>query len=289
MSQAKRHHFVPKFLLRPWLYETAKGDKVLRGFFWDERRNQLRAKERGLDSFCNQVDLLTLKDHPDGRDALERIFFGEIDDSGAKVRDRLVSGDLADLSAEERSAFARLILSVEARRPVNVEKLTVEGAATFRQGLDADPEILAEFRKLEINELPSQYFERSRNQNLEDHALTIIQRLVDNPRVGGALINANWLVRRIGDYEGTLVIADRPVIRIGGFDHPGCVWALPLSPKHILFAANHEENHERLMRVTDQRICKLLNSNSAEQAEKFVFSENERDRVWLERRLKPRG
>jgi hypothetical protein len=88
-NESHRHHYVPEFLLRPWLVED-RGQQLLRGYYWDDRRNQVVCKARGLRSFCNQIDLLSLSQHPQGIDALERAFFGDVDDNGAKARDILV-------------------------------------------------------------------------------------------------------------------------------------------------------------------------------------------------------
>src|SRR5687768_932685 len=89
---SRRHHFVPEALLRPWLVDQ-NGQSVLQGYHWHPYHQTLSCKRRGLDAFCNQIDLLTLNTHPQGVDAIERSFFAKIDDEGAKARDKLIEGD----------------------------------------------------------------------------------------------------------------------------------------------------------------------------------------------------
>lgn len=130
-QEARDHHFVPMFLLRPWLVEGADGDLNLHGYWWDEKRAKLVCKRRGLKSFCFQIDLLSLKAHNLGRDAIERLFFGEIDTKGAAARGVLLTDGAPKLSEDQRCDFARLLLSLDARRPTFVKRLRAEGAIVF--------------------------------------------------------------------------------------------------------------------------------------------------------------
>lgn len=287
MQESWRHHFVPKFLLRPWLTRDAKNQEVLLGFWWDRRRGSLSRKRRGLDSFCFQIGLLTLTAHRHGRDAIERLFFGEIDDKGATARDILVASGPQRPTAEQRCDWARLLLSLEARRPPAVEKLRKEGSSFLTANLDDDPEIRAAMEEYGISQAPSSYVEQQLGWRLEDRALGIIQRMVDDPAVGGRLINAHWAVRRLGRGDGQLVLSDRPLIRINGYNHPGAVWVLPLAPSAAFIACNHPSNLGILQRLSGQRFVKETNRSSVNQAERFVFSVHDSDARWLSKHMRP--
>ena len=278
-EEAHKHHFVPQFLLRPWLVED-----MLRGYWWDNRRGELVCKRRGPKAFCQQLDLLTLRAHKLGRDALETIFFGDIDTKGAKARDRLLADGPEGLSGDQRCDFARLLLSLDARRPSNVNMLR-DGGRQFAEGLDNDPEIIAAMAHEGLTEAPSPFFERNSGVSLEDRALIAIQKLVDNPKIGGKLINACWHVVRLGPHDGSLVLADRPLIRLRAYDHPGAVWVLPLTPKAAFVAANHPTNLDRIKRVTPVRFAKKTNVSSACQAERFVFCVDTSHEHWIGRYL----
>lgn len=90
---ARKHHYVPKFLLRPWLLEVRQ-QSVLRGAYWHFRRDVFRVKERGLDSFCFQIDLLSTKAAGLPPDRYETGFFSDVDTKGAIIRDMLLRGDI---------------------------------------------------------------------------------------------------------------------------------------------------------------------------------------------------
>jgi len=271
------------------LVKKSSGDEVLQGYWWNPYSNTLACKVRGLDSFCFQLDLLTLKEHASGRDAIERIFFGDIDTRGAVARDIILDSGPAALSIDQRSDFARLLLSLDARRPANVKKLRTEGAATFRNGLNNDPDILREMKKFGINKRPSDFVEQSLGRDLEDSALTIVQSLVNNPTVGGRLINAHWLVRKVNRLSGSIVISDRPLIRIHGYDQPGATWLLPLSPHSAFIACNDKANLATLMRLSDERFAKEINRSSVGQAERFVFCVDRSHENWVGKHLQGRS
>lgn len=285
---SKNHHFVPKLLLRPWLVKKPTGDGVLRGYWWNPHSSTLACKIRGLDSFCFQLDLLTLKEHSLGRDAIERVFFGDIDTQGALARDILLDSGPVVLTTNQRSDFGRLLLSLEARRPANVEKLRTEGPGTIRDSLNNDPDILRKFEKHRFKMVPSDFVEQELGNGLEDIALTIVQRLTDDPTVGGRLINAHWHVRKLNSLSGSLILSDRPLIRIHGYDRPGGAWLIPLSPSAAFIACNDKSNLTRLMRLSDERFVKELNRSSVGQAERFVFCVDRSHEKWIGKHLQQR-
>ena len=275
-EEAREHHFLPQFLLRPWSVEG-----LLRGYWWDRRRGALVCKHRGTKAFCWQLDLLSLRAHNLGRDAIERVFFGDIDTRGAVARDTMLEFGSSKLTNDQRCDFARLLLSLDARRPANIAKLRDEGFAALVGGLDGDAEIRDAMSAHRIIERPSAFYERTTGAFIEDRALVAIQRLVDNPEVGGRLVKAHWHVVHLGPFDGSFVLADRPLIRTHGYDHPGTVWVLPLTPTTAFVAANHPENLERIKRATPRRFGKLTNRSSAGQAERFVFSADTSHEHWL--------
>lgn len=267
--------------------KTTTSGHVLSGYWWDPHSKTLRCKIRGLDSFCFQLDLLTLSKHPLGRDAIETIFFSHIDTKGAQARDILVNSGPSALSTDERRDFARLLLSLEARRPVHIERLRTTTAANFRACLNSDPELLRECDK-QRDMTPSDFLETTLGYNIEDSALTIVQHLVDNPKVGFHLINAHWHVRKLEKTSLTLIISDRPLIRIHGYNRPGATWLLPLSPDTAFIACNDKSNLTRLMRLSDERFAKELNKSSIGQTERFVFCIDRSHENFISKNLKAR-
>lgn len=283
--ESRRHHFVPKLLLRPWLLSGSQGQQVLRGYYWDHRRGDLRAKERGLDSFCFQMDLLTLRAHQLGRDAIERVFFGEVDRRGANVRDRLLAVGAEALTLEERCDFVRLLLSLEARRPINVANVRAQARA-LREGLNTDPAVVASAVDSGLTEPAADFFENWTGVSIEDRILGIVQKLTDNPKVGGRIVAAPWHIKRLRPEDGLFVLGDRPLIRFHAYDAPGGTWVMPLDPVTAFISGNHLANLDRLRQLPSARFCRLTNVSSASQTERFAFSVDNRDAKWLPKYLR---
>lgn len=230
-----------------------------------------------------QLDLLMLSRHKLGRDAIEKIFFGNIDGLGANARDQLPRHGQVNISSDRRIDWARVLLSLEARRPAVVERLKEEGAEYLRDQLDKDAEIQEALKNEGYTESASVVAAAEMGINFTDRALMAIQDLVDNPNIGGRLINAIWFVRRLPFHcRKRFVISDQPLIRFHAFDSAGAVWLVPISPRAVFIGAAHENNLNRLLRLRHEHFCNILNNLSVRQADAFVFSTSQHEACWLE-------
>ncbi|NIX77343.1 DUF4238 domain-containing protein [Microvirga terricola] len=286
MQEARNHHFVPKLLLRPWLIEESKRQLNLWGYYWDQKRKEIACKRKGLDSFCCQIDLLSLSSHQLGRDAIERIFFGQIDTKGAVARNALLEFGPSKLDVEQRFDFARLIVSLESRRPTSVRMLRTT-ANSFSDLLDTDTEVRTHFEREGIDDKPSVYFEKISGSTIEDRILTVIQKITDSPRSYEPLLRTHWHLLRLGSGDGSFLLADRPLIRDGSIKDSSGVWALPLTPKIAFLASQNREALNRIERLSKFQVCRHVNIQSALQAERFVFSTETNNSKWLSKYLGP--
>jgi hypothetical protein len=84
-----------------------------------------------------------------------------------------------------------MLLLLLAQLSENVAKLRAAGEAIARF-LNEDEEVNEAFAKAAETKRLSDYCEKVVGFDLEDEALTIIQSLVDNSRVGQWLVNAYW-------------------------------------------------------------------------------------------------
>jgi len=287
MSDPQRHHYVPKFILKPWLQERKPDQWTLRGYYWDEHSNKVRYRDRGVNAFCFGIDLLSLHGQRKNRAILETRYFQHIDTKGSEARSLMLEHGPEALTGEQRCNFARLLLSLEARRPTNVQRLRTDVSEFFRTSLNDDPEIVAAMAAEGVVGSPSAFAEQHFGVPLEDQAMLIIQRLVDNPRVGDVLVNAHWQLKRIKPDHGSLMLSDRPLVRTQGFDRDGTVWLLPLGPHVAFAAANHRENARAIKKASPATFVYRSNISIAGQAEKYVFSTDDRHSIKLRRYLTP--
>jgi hypothetical protein len=268
----REHHFVPRGLLRPWAREIAKDQIKLTGYYWDKRQNRLRYKQRGVGGFCFQIELLSFRHRSNQPSELETKFFQTIDNLGLKARDAMIANGPESLSGDQRCDFARLLLSLETRRPTNIKKLRDDVASSYRHDLNTDNEILEVMEAEGVEQTPAEFLEAVSGWSMEDRALLLTQRLVDNRKIGEQVINMTWRLRRLRREHGSLMLSDRPLIRIHGLQRPGSTWVLPLTPKIAFIAANHADSARLLARLSARKFVEQTNISSMSQAERFVFS-----------------
>lgn len=277
---SRKHHFVPKFLLKPWVLKDDQGQKILRGYWWDNTAGALRCKMRGLESFCFQMDLLSLRDRRNVADQIERGFFGEVDRKGAEACQVLLTRGPKRLSREERCDFARLLHSLDTRLPQNVQRIRNDETAFLRASSDSDPDLISQMASVGVDASPSGFYEEHYSI-LEDRALSMVVGLTDNPEVGGFLINSIWQTRDVISCGESFILSDRPLIRVHGYDRLGGAWMLPMSPKKLFVACNHGNNMDRIMRASARQLVKKVNVQSAAQSHRFVFAIDRSHEFWL--------
>ncbi len=289
LSISRRHHYVPRFLLREWARPASNGQIKILAHYWDVRQGRLKSFPGGESQFCYRDDLFSLSRHEHGKDAIERIFFKEVDDAAARAHRKILGHGVRSLTDEERSDLVRLLLSLDARRPGAVSQLVERGSKHYANGLDNDEDILESFKRAGVNIKPSEYFEELTGNTLADQAMLSIQALTNNPSAGARLMNMRWGVYRLSDADGRFVLSDRPFIRVNPLDGPNALCALPLSPALLLLISGSDATVDNIRRLPVKRVRMLANSDSAMQADRYVFS-IEDEGWWLERRLKmPRG
>lgn len=270
-QEPRKHHYVPEFCLRPWA-KTRRGQLLLRGYYWDHRTKRLRYRDRGVGAFCYGLDLLTFKRYRAKPAVLEARFFQAVDQKGRAAIDAMVTRGTAGMTNDERCDFVRLLLSLEWRRPAAIQRLRVEGKGKLADGLDSDPDVLAEFKAQGIAMKPSEYVEQVLGWSLEDRSLMSVQRLVDSKEIGERLVNAYWHLRTLKREHSSFVLGDRPLVRIAGLNHEAATWFLPLGPKLGFYATINPRPMKLIKNEPSRRLVSRSNSESALQAERFVFS-----------------
>jgi hypothetical protein len=279
------HHYVPRFLLREWLADIG-GQRVLQGHYYDPYSKKMRVRSRGENFFCNAPNLFTVRGLPDGDDAIERIFFKNLDDAAA-ISHRMLLRGIA-LNIRQRVNFVRLILSVEARYPRMVGLIRQRGAQASLS-MNSDPEIkklLAGWGELRPANV---VWDELVGFSSEDQAMETVQNLTTNATIGQALAEAPWGVMRREAGCDQLVLGDRPLIRIKGRLPSNNIWIMPISPDVLWFCAMSKETFEQVRNMAPRRFVHLVNGCSAMQSDKYVFGLQGSSPNWLEKRLKRRA
>ena len=264
--------------MRPWAE-----DGLLSGYRWNQYRKTIECKRRAPKAVCYEVDAWMLDSHPLGPDALERLFFSPLDGEGAEARDILFEKGAAGLDERRRSDFARILLSLEARNPRTVEK-----AYKLSNDFDEDRELLSVMEQEGESRTPSDWWQDNVGYSVKDKLMTSLMDASDNSKLGRIIINMRWTTSRISEDSDSLILSDRPLIRLGGLNDPHVKWLLPLDPWTIFCASKYPV---RLHEKVTPRDVRQINVLSAKQAQTYVFSVDRRHERWLGKYLfrHPRG
>ena len=266
---------------------AGSGDNNLRGLWWDQQKRLLRCKAKGVGAFCFQLDLLTTKTRRGMSDQLERDF-EQIDTPGIVARDRISNGGPHSLSLEGRCHFARLLMSLECRRPSNVAKIRT-AALTAGKLLDSDPEVLQAFQQEGIEIRPSTWYAQEALDGplSESSFVELMRAVVDHAPTGKKLINGRWARIDFDSRHGTLVLSDRPLLAVGSIvsNEEKWIWATPLSPTSLFVAASDPKTMSSLAQHSRRQLLKMVNRTSVWNAERFVFVADGSHNHWVAKYL----
>ncbi len=272
------HHFTPKGLLRPWRWP----DNLLRGYWWDVRRQEMRCKTLGVDGFGYQLHLLTLHSRKKLPDVLEREF-ARIDNDGCAARDVMLAHGIGALSAAQRLAFARLLMSLMNRNPEAIIQMR-SMAMQARLEFDNDQAILRAARREGVEGPPSEYIAGIQGLSIEDRLFSnTLTTLRDNFGVATRLANAHWRLMKLKDGEGSFVLRDRPLTcNRGPLSHnPDWFWGLPLTPRVMFVVAGSKDIADGWARSTARQLQRLANTPQGEVRARFIFVADKSHEHWL--------
>ena len=120
---------------------------------------------------------------------------------------------------------------------------------------------------------------------LETERSATFSSLSITKKIGGRLINSHWRIVHLGPGDGSLVLSDRPLVRLFGYEHPKASWFLPLGPRAVFCAVNCPKDFDRL---TPRKLARSLNVDSVRQVQKYAFCVDGGHNRLLERHLPPR-
>ena len=278
-----RHHYVPQFLLRAW----AKGsiDGKVEDFRLD--LNGIPSSRRAPKSTAYKDDLYALsKPIVAGmeKQAIEKIFFMQVDNLAARTHQKLIEHGLRSLTNDERSDWVRFLMSLRVRQPDNVQKLKIESAEHLVKTLRQQPE---EYDELATNDDAPTLIEWTEQQFpglIENFGLSFFHKIASNPEVGEKIFRMKWWLWDFADASFDLLLADHPCILTKGIDDPNLIIALPISPKKAFMATNSEDVAALMRQQAPKHLALRLNELSLNQARARIYASNTSPRRFIQNR-----
>ena len=210
-----------------------------------------------------------------------------MDNEAAVVRDKLLDGQLAALSQEERCAWVRFIMSLRLRQPSIVNLLRDGAQQTLRKKLAEAPE---EYESIAVSgSFPTleEWTEAVFPGAIENFGLSFFHELINDEAIGTKLLHLRWWIWKFDEQDHRLLLGDNPCVFAGGIDNPNLAVMLPISPKAAFIATRGETLAQELSRANGKRLSCNFNDATVRQAERYVYSVNDASRKFIENRRPP--
>lgn len=279
-----KHHYVPQFLLRAW----AKGslDGKVEDFRLDLER--VRSSRRAPKSTGYIDDLYALSMPAVAgmeKQAVEKIFLQQVDNSAAITHRKLVEHGLRSLTIADRFNWVQFIMSLRTRQPDVVQKLKTESADHLTKTLGLQPEEYEELAKNGDAPTLVEWAEQRFPGVIENFGLSFFHDIVSNPEVGDKISKMKWWIWEFENVPFDLLLADHACIFTKGIDDPNLIIALPISPKKAFMATNSETSSSILRQQVPKQLAMHLNEASLNQARTRIYARNASPMRFIQNRL----
>jgi hypothetical protein len=231
------HHYVPRFLLRRW---AASNGRLVAYFFETKSSKVIENPKATVAHACEIKDLnVFFGVQVSQRDFPETGFFTPyVDTPAAAALQMMLETGVRTLTPEQRTKWARLILSFGVRTPETLRvmgpretKRAFEVAKAMAKGVPED-----ERRVTALIEQNMRIFQRN-------FPLNAAINLGTDPQKLATVCGMEWWIRRWP--RPAILIGDRPLLTYPRVRYPcgiplnvpSCLIALPIAPNAVFFAS----------------------------------------------------
>jgi len=217
--------------------------------------------------------------------AVEKHLLRHVDELAAGVLRKLTISGFRDLAPENRSDWARFLMSLRLRQPLIIQQLRTEASEHLEASLadrpqeyeaaagEADPPTLVEWTRAKYPGL------------IENFGMSFFHKLVDNLDVGEKILRMKWWLWDFGRERNELVLADHPCIFTKGIDDPDLVIALPLGPRKAFMATRTERVSDIMRRQRPKDLLARINESSIGQGRVRIYARNDAPLRFIANRL----
>ena len=275
MAQPIDHHFIPRFFLRPWC--------------GDDGRLTCFAIKHGrlcIDSYtpaqvAKQPYLYSLHGvSPEQAQVIETDILRPIDDAAAPIHKILFDRSILNLTAKQREAWGRFIISLRARTPQIITTIRAKGRQTIIDEFMRNPE---EFEAIK-GSLPHaslvDLIQEKAPALVDNFGLTnVFPQVLLESEILPHFLALNWQVLDFRRDRYRLFLSDNPVF-IHGHKDDVWLWVLPISPSRAFVAANRPLNELR-------DPVKEANISAIRQSISYIYACSSKGHRFIERNWSP--
>jgi hypothetical protein len=282
MSDPKKHHHVPQFLLDGW--RRADGRVAV----YSRKANRLVIDWRTPEHTAFEPHLYSISALPEDREWVEReVMSKHVDGPAAPVLQRLLAGDLEKFDSDDRTAMARFMLAQWYRSPEMIAKIRQGGRDAMLRALEANPEEYHALRGSSAHESLVEWAEAHMPGYDEIATMgSVLPKLINDGRAGQIIINMNWEVLHLLNSKFDLLTSDRPVTRFESLLSRNCMIVMPLDPRHLFVASNWDRNFQR---YSPTELARRANVTTVTESVSRVYGTGTHHRPLAEKWLSQKG
>ncbi|NEJ94344.1 DUF4238 domain-containing protein [Rhizobium leguminosarum] len=276
-----KHHYIPAFYLSRW----ADSGKVTE--FAKVHDGKIAVKAKAPERTGYQERLYEMQGfEPELAQQVEEKYFKPIDTMAADALELLYKhGHAAPWTSKSRTAWTRFVLSLLLRCPEDIEAFRGWWHDDFGR---TDPEGEERYRETRGPDDPATFAEYLDGQPLtvkEKYLFEVLNSLLEHDSVGTNINNMNWRVLETPASAPRLLTSDRPVIRSNSLKGEKSHVALPIGPRLLWIASNDMRFLNDLRGIDQTRLVKECNRQVVEGAVRFVWSADESQTRFIEKRF----
>lgn len=281
VSEPIRHHYVPRAHLARW----CGADGKLWRFSWaGGKLIKDRCSPKGT---AFEPRLYSLDFKQTEQQILEQKFFAKVDDIGARLMGRVLSGQHGAFNPEELQDWAVYVLAQFVRTPDKIKQIQILGEQLVSAHLETNPQQYEALRAAGDPATLTEWTKANRPGLLEKIGMAHIPDVIHDEQARKDLLRMRWAVCDFKDASVDLIISDRPLYLVPRLDSAECLIYLPLSPTCGFFAS---PALHKLEAVPATALAKRCNEVMVAQAAKHVYARSDSHKRFIEARLqRPSG
>lgn len=280
MTAHHTHHFVPASYFRPW----CTADKKLSCFKWEN--DHFIVGRSSPKRIASKSNLYSLHGAPANKlNIVETGFFTPyIDQPGAVMHQKILSGNITTLLLEQRHQWARYLMAIRARTPEAVEMIQRVSSEGVRDALRQNPE---KYEAIKPVGAPSSLEACIESWYLDNFGLArVIHAVIDKEDTRNAIVDMHWQCRDFSECSFELLTCDRPLIWNKCVDDDGFFLAIPLSPKVGFFAVKKTNTWSKLCELPLRDLARMFNESIVNNAVKYVYAKDDSPQKFIQKRLR---
>lgn len=272
MGDSKKHHFVPRFLLKPW----TKNDNKLWLYLKRDMKNS--PKYVSIADVGHEKNLYT---STNGDKSVESDFFGVIDSDASNVHKKILGNNELNLDTKEKESFTHFINTLHIRSPGLINSIKDFNESSRILGLD--------FAKRHLKETGEDLRKNYEKRKYDDtpKLVSIFSTIGGQTAMSRSyeddfnkVMSSKWMILKNTSVYN-LITCDSP-LEIIQFS-TGNSWLtelpnifgmiLPLSPNRCLIISNNDNFLKNLKLVPQKELIKRINISTILRANNQILTQ----------------